>query len=439
MNKYFITTYGCQMNEHESEKIAGILADIGYEKCSSAEEADIVVFNTCCVRENAERHAYGNIGALKQIKKLRPDMIIAVGGCMTQQPGAAEKLRKTFPFVDIVFGTHNLFRLGEMIEERRENRKRVVEIMENGVVTEGGPTIRNSFPNAWVNIMYGCNNFCTYCIVPFVRGRERSRKAEDILSEVRSLVKEGYREITLLGQNVNSYGKDLGGEIDFADLLEKVCKVEGKFRIRFMSNHPKDFNGKLIDVISKYDKICKCIHLPVQAGSDRVLKLMNRKYTAEEYLEKVRLLRSVIPGCAVTSDVMIGFPTETEEDFCETMRVVKEAAFSGAFTFVYSRRSGTVADRMDGQIPDDVKKDRIMRLVELQNSITRAQSKDYEGKTIEVLCEDFDEKKGFYMGRDEYGRMGYFKSDDDLLGKFVSIKITDCSGISLYGDIIKVD
>lgn len=439
MGKYFIITYGCQMNEHESEKIAGTFEALGYERGESVEDADIVAFNTCCVRENAERHAYGNIGALKPIKKARPNMIIAVGGCMTQQPGAAEKLRSTFPFVDIVFGTQNLSELGEMVKRRIETNKRVVDIVENNAIAEGQPAVRNSFPNAWVNVMYGCNNFCTYCIVPYVRGRERSRSCDNIVEEVRQLVGEGYKEITLLGQNVNSYGKDLPEKVDFADLLQEVCKIDGKFRLRFISNHPKDFNEKVVKVMAENPKICKCVHLPVQAGSDRILKLMNRQYTAEQYIEKLDMLHKIIPDCAVTSDIMIGFPTETEEDFQDTLKVVERANYISAFTFVYSRRSGTVADRMEGHISDEVKKDRIVRLVDLQNRINREQSKKYEGKTIEILCEDYDEKRDLYLGRDEYGKMGYCKSDENLLGKFVNIKINDCSGISLFGDIVSIE
>lgn len=437
--KFRIITYGCQMNEHESEKIAGILGEMGYEKCDSSSDADIIVFNTCCVRENAEQHAYGNIGALKQLKREKPDLIIAVGGCMTQQKDAAEKLRKTFPFVDVIFGTHNLSLLGEMIKKREETHKKIVEIVNECDVPEGVPSSRKSFPNAWVNISYGCNNFCTYCIVPYVRGRERSRKPSDVLSEVRALVGAGYREVTLLGQNVNSYGKDLDRGVDFADLLEEVCKISGKFRVRFMSNHPKDFNEKLIEKIATLDKVCHSVHLPLQAGSDRILKLMNRRYTAEDYLERIAALKAAVPDCTVTTDIMVGFPTETEEDFLATLDVVRKANFSGAFTFVYSRRSGTVADKMDGQVDDSVKKDRIMRLVELQNSITRAQSAEYRDREIEVLCEDRDDKKGMYLGRDEYGRMGYFNSDENLAGKFVKIKITDCNSISLYGKVVDVE
>ncbi|MBP5308947.1 MAG: tRNA (N6-isopentenyl adenosine(37)-C2)-methylthiotransferase MiaB [Clostridia bacterium] len=437
--KYYIYTYGCQMNEHESEKIAGIFEKLGYEKGDAAEKADVIAFNTCCVRENAERHAYGNIGALKQLKKARPEIVIAVGGCMTQQPGAAEKLRRTFPFVDVVFGTHNLPELGNMIMRRLETNKKVVEIAEGSAVSEGVPAVRNTYPNAWVNVMYGCNNFCTYCIVPYVRGREKSRASKDVIGEVRSLIGEGYKEITLLGQNVNSYGKDLEENTDFADLIDEICRIDGKFRLRFMSNHPKDFNEKMIKVIAKNNKVCNSVHLPLQAGSDRILKLMNRRYTAAEYLEKVRLLRKYVPDCALTSDVMVGFPTETEEDFQDTMRVVREAGYIGAFTFVYSRRTGTVADKMDGQVSDELKKDRIMRLVDLQNSLSREQSAGYEGKAVEVLCEDYDEKKNTYLGRDQYGKMCYFKCEKNLLGKFVTVKIADCSGISLYGNVINAE
>ena len=432
MNKYYIYTYGCQMNVHESEKIAGTFEALGFSAAESAEEADLIAFNTCCVRENAEQHVYGNVGALKPLKKKKPSLIIAVGGCMTQQPGEAEKLHRTFPFVDIVFGTHNLSDLGEMVRKRIETRKRVIEIAESGVDSESQPLVRGSYPNAWVNVMYGCNNFCTYCIVPYVRGREISRRPEDILSEVKALVREGYKEITLLGQNVNSYGRATDVGMDFAGLLSRVSEIDGKFRIRFMSNHPKDFNEKLVEVIAKDERICNCIHLPLQSGSNEILRRMNRRYTAEEYLEKVRMLKKAIPGCAVTSDVMIGFPGETEEDFSETLRVVREADFAGAFTFVYSRRPGTVADKMDGQIDDQTKKDRIMRLVELQNSINREQSKAYKDKTIEILCEDYDEKRKLYIGRDEYGKMGYFDANENMVGKFVNIKINECNGISLY-------
>lgn len=434
--KYLIVTYGCQMNVHESEKIAGILRARGYTECSSEAEADIIVFNTCCIRENAENHAYGNIGALKKLKKCKPALLIAVGGCMTQQEGAAEKHRKKFPFVDIVFGTHNLDSLGELLDRKAGGKKAVVDIWgKEGEIREDDYSYRTSYPNAWVNIMYGCNNFCSYCIVPYVRGRERSRAPEKILEEVNGLLDKGYKEITLLGQNVNSYGNDRAGEFTFPQLLRSLCVRNDKFRLRFMTSNPKDFGEELVRAIAECPQICHLVHLPVQAGSDRILRLMNRKYTAKEYLQKVELLRKYVPDCQLTTDIMVGFPTETEEDFQATLALVREAGFSTAFTFVYSRRSGTAAANMEGQIPEEIQKERIMRLVELVNEQTREKSLAYRGKTIEILCEDYDAKKGLYLGRDEYGRMGYFKSDRNLVGEFVRLKIGETSGVSLMGEL----
>ena len=434
---YHIVTYGCQMNVHESEKLAGILRANGYtEESEAPEEADIVVFNTCCIRENAENHAMGNIGALKKIKRARPDMLVAVGGCMTQQEGAAQRLRKKFPFVDIVFGTHNLDDFGALLARKAAQKKAVVEVpAHEGSVCEEDFSFRTSYPNAWVNIMYGCNNFCSYCIVPYVRGRERSRDPEHILREVQGLLAKGYREITLLGQNVNSYAPADG--TSFPQLLRRICEGQGKFRLRFMTSNPKDFGEELIAAIADLPQVCNLVHLPVQAGSDRILKLMNRHYTAREYLEKVELLRKRVPGCEVSTDIMVGFPSETEEDFRRTLELVKAADFSSAFTFVYSRRSGTRAAEMEGQIPEEVQKERIMRLVELVNAQTREKSRRYLERTVEILCEDHDEKRGLYLGRDEYGRMGYFKSTADPVGRFVKIKVEDASGISLYGSIVQ--
>ena len=439
MNKhYFIVTYGCQMNVHESEKIAGILRSRGYTACDCEQDADIVVFNTCCIRENAENHAYGNIGALKKIKKNRPNLIIAVGGCMTQQNGAAANLCKKFPFVDIVFGTHNLDEFGTLLDQKTGSKKAVVDIWgKEGPIREDDYSFRTSFPNAWVNIMYGCNNFCTYCIVPYVRGRERSRDPQAVVQEVKSLLDDGYKEITLLGQNVNSYGNDKGGAFNFPQLLDKICKDERKFRLRFMTSNPKDFGEDLVRSIAEHEQICNLVHLPVQAGSDRILRLMNRKYTAKEYLEKVDLLRKYVPDCQITTDIMVGFPTETEEDFQDTLNLVKSAGFSTAFTFVYSRRSGTQAAEMADQIPEEIQKGRIMRLVDLVNSQTRERSVAYRGKVIEILCEDFDEKKGLYLGRDEYGRMGYFHCDRNCIGEFVKMRVSETSGVSLTGDLVE--
>ncbi len=435
MKKYFIITYGCQMNTHESEKIAGALDDLGFEPATSELDADIVVFNTCCIRENAERRAYGNIGALKPLKKEKPSLLIAVGGCMTQQNGAAQKLKQKFPFIDIVFGTHNLCRFKDLVQMRLSGKKKIVEIIDDaGKIEEKNSVVRSSYPNAWINIMRGCNNFCSYCIVPYVRGRERSRNANDVVLEAEKVIKEGYKEITLLGQNVNSYQSSDG--TDFADLIERVAKIPGKFRVRFMTNHPKDLSEKLVDVMAKYPNICKAIHLPVQAGSNRILALMNRRYTREDYLSKVDLIRKKIPNCAITSDVMVGFPTETEEDFLQTMDLVKRVGYSGAFTFVYSPRKGTKAATMEGQINAADKKSRIVRLVELQNAITRAQSEQYLEKRVEVLCEDYDKEKNLYLGRDEYGRMVHFISEKDVLGEFCTVKITKAGGMSLRGEIV---
>lgn len=435
--KYYIITYGCQMNLHESEKIAGILSSMGYVLAENVKQADVIVFNTCCIRENAEQKAEGNIGALKQLKKDNKNLIVAVGGCMTQQKGYAEKLHKEFPFVDIIFGTHNLENFKVMMEEKAERKKTLIEVEDgNEIIYEGTPKTRSSYPNAWVNIMYGCNNFCTYCIVPYVRGREKSRSPKDILSECESLIKEGYKEITLLGQNVNSYGKNTEYG-DFPELLAKVAELDGDFRLRYMTNHPKDLSDKLIDVIKSHDKICKSIHLPIQSGSDKILKAMNRHYTKADYLEKVNKLRAAVPDIAITTDVMVGFPNETEEDFEETFSVMKEVGYAGAFTFIYSRRSGTPAAEMEGQIDEETGKKRIMKLIAYQNAFNRKTSKNYEGKTVRILCEGYDDKKKKYLGRDEYGRMAYFDGTEKVLGNFVDVKIVKAGGISLYGELVK--
>ena len=426
------------MNVHESEKIAGILREKGYSTpVESEEEADIIVFNTCCIRENAENHAFGNIGNLKKLKKRKKELIVAVGGCMAQEEGKAQLLKEKFPFIDIIFGTHNVAELGALIDTLREKRKKQVSVLPERTETEDHITpVRTSYPNAWVNITYGCNNFCTYCIVPYVRGRERSRRAEVILEEVESLVSEGYKEITLLGQNVNSYNSDGQGGMSFPELLDRCARIEGKFRLRFMTSHPKDFTKELALVMRKHDKICNLLHLPVQAGSDRILTLMNRRYTREKYMSEIKMLRELIPNCAVTTDLIVGFPTETEEDFLQTLSLVKEADFSSAFTFVYSPRTGTKAAQMEGRIPEEVSKERIMRLVDAVNENTRLKSLEYVGKVTEILCEDYDEKKGLYLGRNEAGRMGYFASEKNVIGEFVDLRVERANGISLFGTLV---
>ena len=421
------------MNVHESEKIAGILRELGYENCQETENADIVVFNTCCIRENAENHAFGNIGMLKKLKAKNRNKIIAVGGCLTQQMGKAENIKSKFPYVDIIFGTHNLHKLKDYILQKEKQKKAVISIEDyDGTIVEVDKPYRTSFPNAWVNITYGCNNFCSYCIVPYVRGRERSRSSANIISEVQSLLIEGYKEITLLGQNVNSYGNGTN-DLTFPQLLERLASLDGDFRLRFMTSHPKDFSEELVKVMAKYPKICHSLHLPVQSGSNAILKQMNRKYTAEDYLKKIAMLHQYIPDCAVTTDIIVGFPGETDEDFNATVDLVKKADFSSAFTFVYSKREGTAAAKMPNQVPEEVSKRRIMELIEVVNSQTRRHSEKYVGQTVEILCEDFDCKKQMYMGRDVYGRMGYFKSDADEIGNFVRINIENANGVSLIG------
>ena len=437
--KYHIVTYGCQMNVHESEKIAGILRRLGYEETDTNENADIIVFNTCCIRENAENHAFGNIGALKKLKKQKPNLLIAVGGCMTQEKGKTEVLKKKFPFIDIMFGTLNLEELENLIKRKKNQKKRVIEIRETeGEIVEFPDAYRTSYPNAWVNIMYGCNNFCSYCIVPYVRGRERSRKPEHIVAEVKALVAEGYKEITLLGQNVNSYGSDGKTGTSFAELLDMVASIDGDFRVRFMTSHPKDFNEDVVKVMEKHRKICRLVHLPVQSGSNTILQAMNRRYTREKYLEEIRMLKSRLPEAEVTTDIIVGFPGETEEDYLDTESLVKEVDYASAFTFVYSPRQGTKAAEMENRVPEDVQKDRIMRLVALVNTLTRQKSEKYLGQTIEILCEDYDKKKDLYLGRDEFGRMGYFTSESNVIGKFIQLKITKANGISLYGEVVSV-
>ena len=428
--KYYIHTYGCQMNIHDSEKIAGILRDMGYDECNSPEEADVVVFNTCCIRETAEKKIYGHIGQMKKLKRKKPNLIVAVCGCMSQQDGAAEHIRQSYPFVDVVLGTGNLNMLRQGIENA--GRQRLFNTDFCCVREEDFPQYRTSYPNAWVNINYGCNNFCTYCIVPYVRGRERSRRPEDILAEVKGLLSDGYKEITLLGQNVNSYGKDIEGA-SFASLLREIGKLQGKFRLRFMTSHPKDLTQDIIDAVAEHKNICNNVHLPVQSGSSRILKAMNRRYDRESYLALVERIKECIPDVGITTDIMVGFPGETEEDFCDTLDLVRKAQFSSAFCFVYSPRKGTPASLMP-QIDDAVKKDRITRLLACQNEVTKRISKTMVGKRYEVLVEGNNFRyKDTMCGRTESGRLVNFKCDSGLVGKFVTVKIERASSATLWG------
>ena len=376
--KYHIVTFGCQMNVHDSEKIAGILEEKGYEVTDKKEDADIIVFNTCAIREGAEDRVFGNVGALKKMKRERPGLIIAVCGCMTQKQETAEKMKAKFPFVDIIMGTFNMTKLSEYIDRVREQKKRLLELYEEGDIDELLPYKRTSGDNAWVNIMQGCNNFCTYCIVPYVRGREKSREEEAILKEIKELVATGqYKKITLLGQNVNSYGKDLKEPVSFAKLLSNICKIEGDFKIWFMTSHPKDLSDEVIDVIAREDKILKDIHLPAQSGNNRILALMNRKYTREKYLEIIDKIRAKIPNCRITSDFIVGFPTETEEEFNDTYSLIERVRYDSIFAFIYSPRIGTVASKMEGQIDEKIKHERVNKLLKLEKKIQKEDNKKW--------------------------------------------------------------
>ena len=426
------------MNEEDSEKLSGMLKSQGYERTENKEEASIIIFNTCCVRENAENKVFGNLGQLKQLKKKNPNLVIAICGCMMQQVCMADKVLKTFPYVDIIFGTHNAHKFPEYLHRVLQEGVQVKEILnkEEGIV-EGLPIDRKSDVKAFVTIMYGCNNFCTYCIVPYVRGRERSWKSEDIIKEIEELVSQGYKEITLLGQNVNSYGKGLEEDIDFAGLLRKVNEVKGLERVRFMTSHPKDLSDDVIMAIKECDKLCEQVHLPVQSGSSRILKEMNRHYDREYYLDLVKKIKSEIPDVTLTTDIIIGFPGETEEDFLDTLSLCEEVGYDSAFTFIYSRRNHTPADKMENQIPDDIKHDRFNRLVEAINKKVVIKNKEYEGKVVEVLVEGpskNDETK--LTGRTRNGKLVNFAGDEKLVGELVNLKIVRAQPFSLIGEIV---
>ena len=437
--KYCLVTYGCQMNLHESEKISGILSGMGMSAVNEPENADVVVFNTCCIRDTAERRALGNIGKMKELKKKNKNLLIVVTGCMTQQNGFAENMKERYQYVDVILGTHNISDLENQIRIRLEKKKRVAAVLDTDgyIDDETTPVTRTSFPNAWVNINYGCNNFCTYCIVPYVRGRERSRDMKSIISECEKLINDGYKEITLLGQNVNSYGNDVPDEnVNFANLLREVAKIDGKFRIRFMTSHPKDLTEEVVKAIRDNDKICNNIHLPIQAGSNSVLKNMNRRYTREHYLGLIDMIRRYLPDCGITTDIMVGFPYETEEDFLDTMDIVEKVRFSTAFTFIYSVRKGTKAAEMP-QIPYEIKQNRIKRLIARQNEITEEISKDYVGNVYEILVEGMQEKKnGYVVGRTESGRLVSAKGDESMIGEFKNVKITAVKNAQLLGEIL---
>lgn len=436
---FFIQTYGCQMNEEDSEKLSGMLKRMGYENTENRDEASIIIFNTCCVRENAENKVFGNLGALKKQKEKNPDLVIGICGCMMQQKGMADDILKRFPYVNIIFGTHNSYKFPEYLNRVKTEGVQIKEIIDKETeIVEGIPIDRKSDIKGFVTIMYGCNNFCTYCIVPYVRGRERSRKPEDIVNEIKDMVTRGYKEVTLLGQNVNSYGKGLEENITFADLLRKVNEIEGLERIRFMTSHPKDLTLDVVYAIRDCDKVCEQIHLPVQSGSDRILKEMNRHYTKEQYITLAKKIRAEIPDVTFSTDIIVGFPGETEEDFSETLELAKEVRYDAAFTFIYSRRNHTPADKMENQIPDEIKHERFNRLVEIVNAGIAKGNKDAEGKTYEVLVEGYsknDESK--LTGRTRNGRLVNFEGGEDLIGKLVNVKIIKANSFSLIGEVEK--
>ena len=438
VKKYIIVTYGCQMNEHDSEKIAGMLQNMGYRETDDKKEADLIIYNTCCVRENAELKVYGNIGSLKNIKKKKEDMIIAVCGCMMQQPQVVAEIKKKYRHVDLVFGTHNLHKFPELLVNAKHSDNMLVEVWENeGEIIEGVPVIRKYELKTFVNIMFGCNNFCTYCIVPYTRGRERSREVQDIVNEVTDLANNGTKEITLLGQNVNSYGNTLGDNVTFAGLLRRLNEIKGIERIRFMTSHPKDLSDELIDVMAECDKLCPHMHLPFQAGSNKILKAMNRKYTKEGYLELVDKLKKKVPDIAMTSDIIVGFPGETEEDFQDTMDVVEKVRFDSVFTFLYSKRQGTPAADMGDHISEELMHERFNRLIKKINGICAEINHSYLNKEVEVLVEGPSKTDpDRLMGRTGQSKLVNFPGDASLVGKLVTVKITDPKTFSLNGEVI---
>ena len=432
----FISTFGCQMNARDSEKLLGILQEIGFVQ-GEDEKSDFVLYNTCTVRENANLKVYGRLGYLSGIKRKNPDMMIALCGCMMQEPQVVEKIKKSYRHVDIIFGTHNIYKLAELIYERLEEKKMVVDILEGtDAIVEDLPIERKYPFKSGVNIMFGCNNFCSYCIVPYVRGRERSRNPEDIIREIENLVADGVVEVMLLGQNVNSYGKTLKNPITFAELLRRVEKIEGLERIRFMTSHPKDLSDELIEVMKNSKKICKHLHLPLQSGSSSILKVMNRRYTKEQYLALVDKLRAAVPDIALTTDIIVGFPGETEEDFQETLDVVRKVRYDSAFTFIYSKRTGTPAAAMENQVPEDVVKDRFDRLLkEVQDIASEVILRD-EHTVQKVLAEELDtHEPGYLTGRLSNNTVVHFAGDSSLIGKIVNVSLDEAKGFYFMGSL----
>jgi len=432
-------TYGCQANAHDSEKICGLLSKMGYEVCGHEEDAAIIIYNTCCVRENAENRVFGNLGQIKKLKSENKDLKVILCGCMVQQDAIVEKIKQSYRFVDVIFGTFNLHKLPELLYTNMETNSQIIDIWQGAKEAEDDlPALREFKFKASVNIMHGCDNFCAYCIVPYVRGRERSRAPESIINEVEALAKDGVVEVTLLGQNVNSYGKGLPGNVSFANLLGRVAKIDGVKRIRFMTSHPKDFSDELIETIKSNDNVCKHVHLPLQSGSTAVLEKMNRKYSKESYLELVSKLREAIPNIAITTDIITGFPGETDIDNEETINLIKKVQYAGAFTFIYSKRTGTPAAAMDCQIDEETIKRRFDKILNTLNPIVYEISKSHVGNTYEVLAEEVSKSDtGLLTGRLDDNSLVHFKGGEAFIGSFVNVKIIDCKTFYLMGKIME--
>ena len=434
---FCVTTFGCQMNARDSEKLRGILLEIGYIEASE-DIADFVIYNTCTVRENANTRVYGRLGQLKPRKKKNPNMMIGLCGCMMQEPEVVEKLKKSYGFIDIIFGTHNIFKFAELIVTRLESQRMIIDIWKDtDQIVEDLPNERKYFFKSGINIMFGCNNFCSYCIVPYVRGRERSREPQAIIREIERLVADGVVEVMLLGQNVNSYGKNLEQPITFAQLLQEIEKIDGLERIRFMTLHPKDLSDELIEVMGNSKKICKHLHLPVQSGSTRILQKMNRRYTKEQYLELVDKIRKAVPDISLTTDIIVGFPGETEEDFQETLDIVRKVRYDSAFTFIYSKRTGTPAAVMEDQIPEDVIKDRFDRLLNEVQTIASEVCAVHEGTTQQVLVESVSEHdSSMVTGRLSNNLLVHFAGSEELIGQLIDVHLTECKGFYYLGEKI---
>ena len=431
----YVHSFGCQQNVNDGEKIRGVLMDVGFGLCENVEQADLILFNTCAVREHAEQRVFGNVGALKKLKEKNPRLVIGVCGCMAQQQHIVDKLRKSYPYVDLVFGVDGIDRLPAMLAERFRRGKRYLEDPHSrNAVVEELPIRRDSGFRAWLPIMYGCDNFCTYCIVPYVRGRERSREPGDILAEFKQLIEQGYKEITLLGQNVNSYGKGLANPIDFADLLNLLCEVPGDYQIRFMTSHPKDASHKLIDTIAAQPHLCKHIHLPVQSGSDRLLQQMNRHYTAQQYRELIDYAREKIPGVTFSSDIIVGFPGETEEDFQKTRELVEDIGYMQLFTFIYSKREGTPAAKMEDPITRAEKTERMDRLLRTQERVAFAAIAQLVGQTVRVLVEGSGRLEGTLNGRLDNNLVVEFAGSEDLIGQYAQVRLTGSRAALLLGE-----